>query len=253
MRVVKLTLSYDGTGYCGWQRQENGPTIQEELERAVSLICNSHTNVHGAGRTDAGVHALGMTAHFHTASNISCFRLQKGLNALLPAQIRINDVADKDETFHARFSACLKTYRYAIFTGEIQCPSKRLYTAHYPVALSLSKMRDCLTTITGTHDFASFETSGSRDKTRVTGRGAVRTIFNASLEQPAPDLIHLFFSGDGFLRHMVRNLSGTIIEIGRGKSSVESFKEILYSRDRQKAGATAPAHGLTLMAVQYDD
>jgi len=252
MRTIKLTLAFDGTHYHGWQRQENGPTIQEDVERAVSLICDSLITVHGAGRTDAGVHALGMTAHYKTASNIPCSKLQKGLNSLLPGAIRVVSLADESEDFHARYSALSKTYCYALFTGTIQPPNERLYTAHFPGKISADAMLSCLKTISGTHDFSSFEAAGSRDKNLTDGRGAVRTIFSTEMNQPSTGYVNLLFTGNGFLRHMVRNLSGTIIEVGRGKRSVEDFERILKSKDRQQAGTTAPPHGLTLLRVNYD-
>lgn len=251
MRTLKLVVAYDGTHYCGWQRQKNGPTIQQELEQALSVICNDFTAVHGAGRTDAGVHAIGMTAHFKTPSRVSSRTILKGLNSLLPGAIQIISVEEKDDTFHARFSAVSKTYRYSVFTGEIQNPLRRLYTLHYPYNLHAEAMKHCLEIVTGTHDFAAFETSGSRDKQAVNTRGAVRTVLKTELKNPEPDLFHLLFTGDGFLRHMVRNLSGTILEVGRGKREPTEFREILTSRDRQQAGATAPAHGLTLISVHY--
>lgn len=253
MRTVKLVIAYDGTGYCGWQRQRDGATIQAEIEHAVSIICDHSISVHGAGRTDAGVHALGMTAHFHTVSRVACDKLVKGLNALLPGQIRILNASDQPEGFHARFSATGKTYRYSLFTGTIQCPMQRRYVAHCPAKLSSTAIESCLKIVTGTHDFSSFETSGTRDKTITTGRGATRTLFGTHLEQPEAELYQLFFSGDGFLRHMIRNLSGTIIEVGQGKRTVKGFETILGSMDRQQAGATAPAHGLTLISVNYDN
>ncbi len=251
MRTVKLLISYDGTGYCGWQRQNNSPTIQAEIEHAASIICDHSITIHGAGRTDAGVHALGMSAHFQTLSTVTCSKLVKGLNALLPAQIRILEAADHPGNFHARYWATGKTYRYSFFTGTIQCPRRRLFESHYPSVISSSAVNSCLEIVIGTHDFSSFETSGTRDKTITTGKGAIRTLSSAHLEQPEPEGYHLFFSGDGFLRHMIRNLAGTIIQVGQGKRTVNEFERILQCRDRQQAGPTAPAHGLTLISVDY--
>jgi len=251
MRTIKLVIAYDGTGYCGWQRQANGPSIQQEIERAAGIICNQQITVHGAGRTDAGVHALGMTAHFTMTGSLSCRALHKGLNALLPGNIRILAAEDEATDFHARFSALAKSYRYAFFTGSVLCPLRRLTTAHIPYTVSPEAITACLQIISGTHDFSSFETTGSRDKSRTSGRGAVRTIFRATIEETEPGLFHLSVTGDGFLRHMVRNLAGTVLEVGRGKRQVHDFSGILQARDRNRAGATAPAHGLTLLAVHY--
>ncbi|MBT8362461.1 MAG: tRNA pseudouridine(38-40) synthase TruA [Deltaproteobacteria bacterium] len=252
MRKIKLIIAFDGTHYHGWQRQENDPTIQQDVERAVSMICNSRITVHGAGRTDAGVHALGMTAHFKTSKSMSCSKLQKGLNSLLPGAIRVVSLADESTDFHARYSALSKTYCYATFTGTIQPPKERFYTAHYPGRISADAMRSCLEVISGTHDFSSFEAAGSRDKNLTAGRGAVRTIFCAQLNQPSTGYFNLLFTGNGFLRHMVRNLTGTIIEVGKGQRSVNEFERILKYKDRQQAGTTAPPHGLTLLSVNYD-
>ncbi len=251
MRTVKLRIAFDGTGYCGWQRQKNGISIQEEIERALSLICNTEIILHGAGRTDAGVHALGMTAHFLTSSRVSCIALQKGLNSLLPGAIRIIEASDQPAEFHARFSALAKTYQYTIFTGRVLPPHRRLYSHHLPFALDLQRMRQCLETLVGTHDFSSFETAGSRDRNNRNGRGGVRTIFEAGLIEPEDSYVQLVFTGEGFLRHMVRNITGTVLEVGRGKRSVEEFVGILGCRDRNKAGATAPSCGLSLVKVHY--
>ncbi len=251
MRTVKLRIAFDGTDYCGWQRQKNGISIQEEIERALSIICNTEIVLHGAGRTDAGVHALGMTAHFLTASRVSCIALQKGLNSLLPGAIRIIEARDQPAEFHARFSALAKTYQYTIFTGRVLPPHRRLYSHHLPFTLDLQRMQQCLEKLVGTHDFSSFETAGSRDRNNRNGRGGVRTIFKAGLVEPEDRYVQLIFTGDGFLRHMVRNITGTVLEVGRGKRSVEEFFGILGCRDRSKAGATAPSCGLSLVRVHY--
>jgi tRNA pseudouridine38-40 synthase len=251
MRIVRLLIAFDGTGYCGWQRQKNGPSIQETIERALSIICNEAVILHGAGRTDAGVHAEGMSAHFQTNSTIDSTALKRGLNALLPGAIRIISLADAAADFHARFSAQAKTYRYTVFSGEVMDPQRRLYAHHLPFRLCHDTMRECLQRLTGEHDFSSFETTGSRDKDR-NGRGAVRTIFNARLNGPEEDYLQFFLTGDGFLRHMVRNLIGTILEVGKGKRTVQEFVDILGYRDRNRAAATAPSRGLCLIKVHYE-
>lgn len=250
MNTVKLLIAFDGTGYCGWQKQKNGPTIQEEIERALSIICDRSIVVHGAGRTDAGVHALGMTAHFKTSSRVTVENFRKGLNSLLPDAIRIIEAHNVDAGFHARFSALGKTYRYTLFTGQVMPPCRRFYAHHVPHVLSGEAMSSCLDYLVGEHDFSSFETSGSRDKDHQHGRGAVRTMFRTVLNQSG-EYMELEFTGDGFLRHMVRNLTGTVIEVGRGKRSTNEFIRILRCRDRNRAGATAPACGLSLVKVHY--
>lgn len=252
MRTVKLLIAFDGTDFCGWQKQKNGPTIQEAIERALSIICNAKIILHGAGRTDAGVHAAGMTAHFKTASRIPTAALQNGLNSLLPEAIRILQADETADDFHARFSALAKTYRYTIFTGPVMNPLRRLYAHHLPAKLCHKTMRKCLRQLIGEHDFSSFETTGSRDRSRG-GRGAVRTMYRAELVDQENGYLHLVYTGDGFLRHMVRNITGTICEAGRGKRSVEEFITILGCRDRNRAGATAPACGLSLDKVHYTE
>ena len=251
MRTVKLLIAFDGTDYCGWQRQKNGLSIQEEIERALSLICAAEIVLHGAGRTDAGVHAQGMTAHFKTSSRVRCEALEKGLNSLLPGAIRILEASEQPVDFHARFSALAKTYHYTVYTGRIMPPERRLYTHHLPYELDLHHLQLCLDELCGTHDFSSFETTGSRDKHFTGGRGGERTIFRAGLDEREHPYLRLRFTGDGFLRHMVRNITGTALEGGRGKRSPDEFVEILRCRDRNQAGATAPARGLSLVKVHY--
>lgn len=251
MRNIKITLSFDGTDFSGWQRQKNAITIQGEIEKALSRITNVPVNLHGAGRTDAGVHALAMVANFTTESNIVLPKLQNGLNSLLPFSIRIFKTEEVPPGFHARFSALSKTYLYHIDTSPIQSPFARLFSVHIPQNLSISKMEHCLQIITGTHDFESFEASGSRDKSITTGRGSIRTLHAASVHKTEMDAYQFEFTGDGFLRHMVRNIMGTVLNVGKEKTSIEKFKEILAAKDRSCAGGTAPAHGLFLKKIYY--
>ncbi len=251
MRTVKLLIAFDGTDYCGWQRQRNGRSIQEEIERALSIICASEIILHGAGRTDAGVHARGMTAHFKTSSRVTCEAFEKGLNSLLPGAIRILEVSDQPADFHARFSALAKTYQYTVYTGRVMPPERRLYTHHLPYPLDLPRIQSCLDELCGTHDFSSFETAGSRDKNHLGGRGGERTIFKAESEEREQHSLRLVLTGDGFLRHMVRNITGTVLEVGRGRRTLAEFVEILRCRDRNQAGATAPSCGLSLVKVHY--
>jgi len=252
-RNIRLTITYDGTDFCGWQKQKNGVSIQSVLEEKLAIITNTPVTLHGAGRTDAGVHALGMTAHFNTQSKLDCQSLKNGLNSMLPKSIQLTDVTDESVDFHARFSARAKTYLYQIFTGQVQPPTERFYTVHVPYNLNLEAMNNCLQHICGTHDFSSFESTGSRDKTKEQGRGAVRTILAAELKKTGQDTYRLEVTGDGFLRHMVRNITGTILEVGKNRRTIEEFKEILQARDRSRAGATAPAHGLYLKKVYYNE
>ena len=252
-RTIKLTISYDGTDFCGWQRQLNDRTIQGEIEKCLSTMTTEDISVHSAGRTDAGVHAYAMVAHFNCSSQISCAILLRGANSMLPGSIRILKVVEVDKNFHARYFAKGKKYRYSLFTGEIQPPLNRFTSLHVTKTLNLTRISKCLDTIKGTHDFSSFENSGSRDKTLTTGRGAVRTIHSARLIQEKDNLLILEFTGDGFLKNMVRNLVGTILEVGKEKLTEKEFIQILQVQDRTKARETAPAHGLALIEVYYDE
>lgn len=250
-RHIRLSIGYDGTEFSGWQKQINGRTIQGEIEQRLSIMTCEPVTLHGAGRTDAGVHAEEMTAHFSTFAAISCEAFLQGLNSLLPPSIRIYDASEVDETFHARFSATGKEYNYFVFTGKIQNPLQRLYSYHYNYRLNLQTVQRCLEIICGTHDFSTFENSGTRDKTIHSARGAVRTIFLTELRVTDPESLMLRFVGDGFLKNMIRNLVGTILEAGRGKYTPSDFQEMLLARNRSMAGPTAPARGLQLKKVFY--
>jgi len=251
MRNLKITLSFDGTDYSGWQRQKNAVTIQGEIETALSRICNKQITLHGAGRTDAGVHALAMVANFETDSAILPKVFQKALNSILPFAIRILAMEEMDEQFHSRFSSISKTYFYNIETAPVQSPIDRLYAIHIPQQLSLEAIERCLELLVGTHDFASFEASGSRDKSITTGRGSTRTLHKAIGQKTGETSYQFEFNGDGFLRHMVRNIVGTLLDVGKGRTTVAEFKAILAAKDRASAGVTAPAHGLFLKQIYY--
>jgi len=249
-RTLKLVIAFDGSNYSGWQRQKNAPTIQEEIEKKLSIILNRQTDLHGAGRTDAGVHAKAMTAHFITTKEHPCLSLQKGLNSLLPRDIRITQCAEMEPDFPARFNAKAKIYTYHISTAEIQLPTERLYTYHIPYQLDINAMARCLKIVEGTHDFTSFEAAGSRDTSVTNGRGAVRTILSTGLIKSNQN-ISITLEGDGFLRYMVRNIVGTLVEVGRKKRSVEGFQAALEAKDRAMGGSTAPSHALFLERVIY--
>ena len=250
-RCIRLLIGFDGTAYKGWQRQSHAPTVQATLEQGLSRICGHGVTLHGAGRTDAGVHALGMVAHFQTTVTHPLRAFVKGVNSLIPADIRILDAAEAHPSFHSRFDAVGKTYRYNCCTGPVQEPTTRLYEAHFPGPLDRQPIIACLKYLIGTHDFSSFEAVGSRDPV-AGGRGAVRTIHDARFAQTGRNRYSFFFTGDGFLRHMVRNMVGTLILAGRGTISPARFAAILASRDRKQAGPTAPACGLFLETVYYD-
>lgn len=251
-RTIKLTISYDGTNYCGWQKQTNALSIQEEIEKRLSIILTSKITVHGAGRTDAGVHAVAMTAHFQTEKNLSPTTIANSLNSMLPSDIRVVKCEEQEADFHSRYNATGKIYCYSIYTGKVQPPTQRLYSVHFPHGLTIETMKQCLEIITGTHNFSAFESTGSRDKSITTGRGATRTITHTSLTHEDNSLL-ITIEGDGFLRHMVRNIVGTLLDVGVGRKTTEDFKSILESRDRTEAGAKAPAHGLFLNQVYYNN
>jgi tRNA pseudouridine38-40 synthase len=251
MRNIKLLIAYDGTNFGGWQKQKNAPTIQEEIERRLAIILDGPIVLLGAGRTDAGVHARGMVANFKTVKSIGCEALRRGLNALLPLSIRILSADEAPADFHARFSARAKTYVYSLCTGPILLPTERLYVFHFPYPLRLDLIRECLDSITGSHDFASFELAGSRDTSRTDGRGSIRTILAAEIHATGNDHYRFHITGDGFLRQMVRILVGTILEVGKGKIGFDDFRRIVTARDRAHAGPPAPAHGLSLQEIFY--
>lgn len=253
MRNIKLTVAYDGTNYAGWQRQSNAPTIQGMLEQSIHLMTREHITVHGAGRTDAGVHAHGMVANFKTEVNIPCQGFVKGLNSILPADIRITSAEHVEPEFHARCSAKGKRYVYNLALGQVQLPTERLYAHMVHGEFDMEAVAQSLPFLVGIHDFTSFEAAGSRDQDFDAGRGGVREIYSAALHVRAedPSKMQIIIAGDGFLRHMVRNIVGTLIEVGQGKRSIDQFIEVIAARDRTKAGPTAPAKGLFLHEVYY--
>ncbi|MDJ0623872.1 MAG: tRNA pseudouridine(38-40) synthase TruA [Desulfocapsaceae bacterium] len=251
MKTIRLLIAFDGTDFHGWQLQPDAPTIQGEIEKHIFTIHNRHTTLHGAGRTDAGVHATGMVAHFHSEKNLSCSAWKQALNSMLPASIRILEATEEGETFHARFSAKSKTYTYSIFNGEILLPQQRLYTVHIRLPLNFTAMEDCLPRLVGTHDFSSFESAGSRDPIVREQNGSTRTITDATIIHHDNNFHSFTITGDGFLRHMVRNIVGTLLEVGLARRTVQSFGEAIQEKKRAAAGATAPAHGLTLTKIRY--
>ena len=254
MRKIKLIIAFDGTGFAGWQRQAHAVTVQGEIEKKLKVMTSEEVFLHGAGRTDAGVHSLAMPAHFVTETTIPTAAFKRGLNSLLPNAITILSAEDVPESFHARIDARVKVYRYCFTTAEVCLPTRRLYCTHVPAMLSIEKIKQCLPLLEGVHDFSSFEAVGSRDVTREGGRGAVREIFFAAVncldENNAEWYIDI--CGDGFLRKMVRNIVGTLFEIGYGRMTVNDFSTVLIARDRNLAGPTAPACGLFLKKVYYE-
>ena len=245
MRTLKLTLAYDGTRFVGWQRQAEGESIQGLLEDALAKFEGGPVTVHGAGRTDAGVHALGQVASVRVTCTHDVATLTRALNVHLPRDIRVLAVEEVDADFHARFSATVKTYRYMIRNAPIATPFEHAYVWHLPERLDVAAMQEAAALVVGTHDFSAFQSVGTETP------GSVRTIFRSDVRDVEPTLLAYEVSGEGFLRHMVRALTGTLVEIGRGWREPGSMRALLAGGRRADAGATAPPHGLFLVAVDY--
>lgn len=243
-RNLKLTLAYDGTRFVGWQKQASGESIQGLLEDAMSRLEGAPVTAHGAGRTDAGVHAEGQVASARVTFAQDAATVVRALNAILPSDVRVIAVEDVAADFHARFSAREKSYRYQVANGAVMSPFVRAYAWHVPEPLDLAAMRDAAAALVGTHDFAAFQSAGSDVAT--TERTLTRSEF---LDRGG--LLAYEISGNGFLRHMVRAIVGTLVEVGRGWRPATDVQAALAGRSRREAGATAPAHGLTLVKVEY--
>jgi tRNA pseudouridine38-40 synthase len=242
----KLTLAYDGTSFVGWQRQASGTSIQELLEDAFALLEGQAVAVTGAGRTDAGVHAYGQVAHVSLERDIDAATVVRALNNHLPPTVRVCDAAEVPSTFHARFHARAKRYRYRIWNQPVLTPFERSYTWHIPgPVLDVEAMDAAAARLEGRHDFAAFQTAGAETLTTE------REVFRSRVTAERP-LISYDVRGDGFLRHMVRSIVGTLVEVGRGRYRPEWMTEVLMSNDRSRAGRTAPAAGLFLVGVEYD-
>ncbi len=258
-RTLKLTIAYDGTRYAGWQVQDRNqrsdvrsqkslkPTIQGTLERVLSRILQEPVRVVGSGRTDAGVHAIAQVAHIKTRSSVMCERLLRSLNQLLPPDIAVTQVEEAGEAFHARFTASRKRYRYRLFTGPVVPPFIRPYVHHVRAPLNLSLMRREAAALEGRHEFKAFARQGGA------GRGTTRRTLTAVELKRRGSEIHLELEGDGFLHTMVRSITGTLIDVGRGHLLPGTVRRLLRTGKRQLAGTTAPACGLILTSVTYAD
>jgi tRNA pseudouridine38-40 synthase len=243
----KITLAYDGTHYSGWQVQPNSTSIQFLVQKALSTALGETIGVTGSGRTDAGVHALGQTCHFTCADKVDTYRLLASLNGLLPKDIRICSIEEVHSDFHARYSAKSKIYHYHLHLNPVMDPAKRLYATHYPYNLDLSKIEEGAKHLVGTHNFLSFANENDRGSA---SRKPVKTMKRLDLV-PEAGGIRLEFEADGFLYKMVRNIVGTLLDVGRGKLKSSSLPEILASQDRKRASAAAPPQGLFLVQVLY--
>ena len=246
MRHIRLVVEYDGSHLHGWQRQNGQPTVQQHLEEALAQLLQHEAPVAGASRTDAGVHARGQVASFRTEEAIPLHGIRRGLNSLLPESIAIRDAAEVPEDFHPRFSATGKHYRYTILARADRSPRWRDRAWHHPETLNVHAMHDASRALLGEHDFAAFRAAGCTAKTTM------RRVESIAITRLHPDLIEVDVRGNAFLRNMVRILVGTLAEVGTGRRPIAQVAEILASKDRTKAGKTAPPQGLELIAVRYD-
>ncbi len=244
-RNFKMIVEYDGTAYCGWQRQENGLTIQQVLEDAIGLITGEKVTVIGSGRTDAGVHALNQVAHFKSGSVLLLNNIYRGLNSVLPPDIVVKKMEEVSGEFHAQHDVVSKVYFYKICNQPLSPALGRNYFWHIRFPLDLQKMRKAAKYLIGTHDFSCFCATGTQVKDRV------RTIMDIKINICDDGLIEITVESRGFLKYMVRNIIGTLVDVGRGKRMPEEMKLIIESRNRKIAGVTAPACGLFLKEVKY--
>ena len=257
MRTLKLTLAYDGTGYAGWQRQAGAETIQALVETALRPLEGRAVTVHGAGRTDAGVHALGQVASVRLAHPIGVDALPRALNANLPSAVRVLCAEEVGDRFHARFDARGKVYRYRLAAGDVAHPLDLRYAWHVPQPLDVAAMQAAGALLEGRHDFAAFQAAAGEAATVSTVRciSALRIAPERAPDWRAAagggELVGIEVRGDGFLRHMVRAIVGTLVEVGGGRRDAAGVAAALASRSRAQAGPTAPARGLFLVRVDY--
>jgi tRNA pseudouridine38-40 synthase len=241
----KLTIEYDGTDFHGWQRQKNDRSIQGEIESALHQMTGEKINLIGSGRTDAGVHALGQVANFKCTTRLESDTFQNGLNSLLPDSIVIRDCDVVDADFHARFDARRKVYHYRILNRRLPKAVYRQYCWHVRRPLDIEMMNRAASELVGTHDFSTFEGTGSPRS------DSIRQVINAAFFKETEDNIVFEIEANGFLRFMVRSIVGTLVDVGMEKISPEDFRVILESRDRSQTGVTAPPQGLFLVRVTY--
>ena len=249
MRRIKITVSYDGTDFKGWQVQPGLPTIQQALEDVLSRLEGAPVSVAGSGRTDAGVHALAQVAAFSLANPIPCDNLRRALNRYLPPSIRVLQARETAPGFHPRFDALAKTYEYRIFREELLDPFRFRYVHHHPYPLAEDAMYETAMLFDGEHDFSAFAAS---DESDATGKSKVRRIFSSTLVRTGELLVYRV-RGSGFLKHMVRNIMGFLIETGKGNGGPDRLQALLTGGNLEKAAATVPAKGLFLLSVEYSD
>ena len=244
MAKIKLTIEYDGSAYVGWQVQPNGISIQQRIEEALLALLGESIRVYSSGRTDAGVHALGMVCHLETDRDLPRSAWSEGLNRFLPADIVVRSAEPVADDFHARFSATGKCYRYAVYRSAVRSPLQMRTSWQVRQTLDLEAMRQAAAMFVGGHDFAAFRTSGCAAATTV------RQIFSVEISESG-NLLQIDVCGSGFLKNMVRMMVGTLVEIGRGKRPVEDVSALLFRSVRVGPALTAPAQGLCLLAVYY--
>jgi tRNA pseudouridine38-40 synthase len=250
VRTLKLTIQYDGTELVGWQRQTEGTSVQGLLEEALAAFEGVPVTVHGAGRTDAGVHALAQVASVTLTATHEPHAVQRGLNAVLPAAVRIVSVEEAPSGFHARFDASGKVYEYRVVNAPLLSPFLARYAWHVPQPLDIDAMRRAARALVGRHDFAAFQGTGGIVRNTVRSIESIECCAAAGpFGNDAPLVVTL--TADGFLRHMVRNIVGTLVDVGVGRWDAGAVQEILASGDRARAGRTAPPQGLFLVRVQY--
>ncbi len=254
-RTIQLTIEYCGTHYAGWQIQPHKKTIQGAIQDSLRRVAQENVHLIGASRTDAGVHALGQIAHFQTTSGVSTEKLFIALAGLLPEDISVTKVEEKGADFHARKSAKRKTYRYVVWNGRARKALLAGRAWHVWDRLDVASMRRAATCLMGRHDFSAFRAHQSDTKTSVR---EIKRIHIRKIPPDPPlkkggggDFLHIEITGNGFLKYMVRNIVGTLVDVGKGKLTASDVKAILKGRDRKKAGATAPACGLYLVSVKY--
>jgi tRNA pseudouridine38-40 synthase len=253
MRSLKLTIAYDGAPFHGWQIQPGVPTIQGALSEVASQITQEKIFVHGASRTDAGVHALGQVAHFKTRSAIPAEEFQHAFNALLPPSIRIMAAEEVGPDFHARWQAQAKTYRYRIYRGEVLPPFEYRRVLHYSGPLDEAAMCAAAREFEGEHDFETFAASSGSDEDDR-DRTSVRVIYSSEIFREAGrDEIAYVVRGQSFLRYMVRKIVGTLLEVGKGRLTCADIQELFAARDRSRSGPTVPPEGLYLVSLEYPD
>lgn len=246
-RRIRITVSYDGTAYHGWQVQSNLPTIQAAIQAVLGEIEGGAVTVEGSGRTDAGVHALAQVAAFNLVNPIPAGNLLRAMNQLLPRDIRVIEISEVPPDFHPRYGAVAKTYEYRIYRGEICPPFERLYVRHHPFPLDEAAMRECAGILAGEHDFGAFAAADEADSL---GRSKVRRIFSSCLAREK-DLLVYRVRGSGFLKHMVRNIVGVLLEVGKGNFTRADVEARLIAGCGIPPGPTAPARGLFLVNVEY--